>query len=38
MLFVVSLGVNVLARYIVAATGPGASRRRFWRVKKAAAA
>jgi phosphate transport system permease protein len=27
MLFVVSLGVNVLARYIVAATGPGATRR-----------
>lgn len=38
MLFVVSLGVNVLARYIVAATGPGASRRKFSRPRKAAAA
>jgi phosphate transport system permease protein len=34
MLFVVSLGVNILARYIVAATGPG-STRRLRRPKKA---
>ena len=37
MLFVVSLGVNILARYIVSATGPGA-RRRSRPSKKAAAA
>ncbi len=35
MLFVVSLGVNILARYIVAATGPKASRTQRRRSKKA---
>lgn len=35
MLFVVSLGVNILARYIVSATGPGASGRKTRRSKKA---
>ena len=28
MLFVVSLAVNMLARYIIAATGPGAKGRK----------
>jgi phosphate transport system permease protein len=36
MLFVVSLGVNLLARFIVDATGPGATRRTSRRLKKAA--
>ena len=36
LLFVVSFGVNILARYILGATGPGAASRRTRRANKAA--